>query len=127
MKIIKETTINEMAMDQMKAIDSCYSLGKKFIFHFHKIYKEGKDSPCFKHHCIEMQAWLDKCREFILKSTKRPLTPCDLIDWFFTATGSIDENNGFNSYEEIDVYNDFMLKLASDRKSKVIDVANKIL
>ena len=116
-----------MAVEQMKAIDICYSLGKRFIGHFHKLYKEGKNSESFSHHCQEMQAWLAKCRGLTLKSTKRPLTPCDLIDWFFTATGSIDENNGFYSYDEIDAYNSFMLALAANRDLKVIDAANQVL
>lgn len=127
MRFIKEDVLNGMAIERQDAIDRCYRLGKQFISHFHKIYKEGKNSLDFNHHCQEMQTWLDSCRDIRLKATNRLVTPSNLIDWFFTATGNIDEDNGFDSYEEIDAYNEFMLALAAHRESKVFDIASKIM
>lgn len=127
MKLIQESTLNEMAIPLNVAIDKCQELGTQFIEHFHKLFSEGKDSSSFCHHCKEMQGWLNKCRLIKLKTTNRHLTPANLIDWFFTATGSIDKDNGFNTYEEIDAYNEFMLALAANRESKVIDVAKQII
>ena len=55
------------------------------------------------------------------------LTPSNLIDWFFTAAGNIDEYNGFYTYEEIDAYNEFMLALAANKDSNVYVVAMNVL
>lgn len=122
MKVLKE-----MAIERADAIEICLSLGKKFIEHFHKLYTEGKNSPDFSHHCAEMQAWYDKCRILTLKNTKRMISSSNLIDWFFEAGGSIDENNGFNSYDEASAYEEFMLALLANKDSKVKTVAEQIL
>lgn len=116
-----------MAVERQDAIERCYTLGKRFIEHFHKIYKEGSDSDLFSHHCKEMQAWLNRCRSITLKSTNRPITTIELIDWFFTATGNIDEANGFKTQREIEVYNEFVSKLTVDREKSVISAAREVL
>ena len=125
MKIKKVAT--EQAQRRADAIITCMDLGDLFIQHFHKIYKEGKSSASFSHHCQEMQAWLDKCRKIKLQSTKKYVTSENLVDWFFTAGGLIDEDNGFYNYDEMDVYNSFMSALAANRDLKVIDIANQLL
>lgn len=127
MKVLKE-----MAIERADAIEICLSLGKKFIEHFHKLYNEGKNSPDFNHHCAEMQAWYDKCRILTLKNTKRKnttrmISSSNLLDWFFEAGGSIDESNGFDSYEESSVYEDFMLALLANKGTTVKSVAEQIL
>lgn len=119
--------LNERAFSRMDAMDKCIDLGKQFIDHFHKIYEEGKNSKDFVHHCTEMQAWLNYVRSIKLKTTKRYLTPSDLIDWFFTAGECIDADNGFDTYEEVDLYNEFFLALAANKDCKVINVATKLL
>ena len=122
MKVLKE-----MAIERADAIEICLSLGKQFIEHFHKLFTEGKSAPNFNHHCTEMQAWYDKCRVLTLKNTKRIISSSNLIDWFFEAGGSIDENNGFASYEESDAYEELMLALLANKDSKVRFVAEQIL
>ena len=124
---MKFRVLDEMAHDRADIMIKCQSLGELFIEHFHKLYSEGKDSSDFVHHCHEMQVWLDKGRKLKLKSTGRVLTPSSLIDWFFTAAGNIDEDNGFYTYEEIDAYNEFMLALAANKESNVYDVAMNVL
>lgn len=125
MKIRKIAT--EQAQRRADAIITCMDLGDLFIQHFHKIFKEGKDSESFSHHCQEMQAWLDKCRKIKLQSTKKYVTPENLVDWFFTAGGLIDEDNGFTSIDEITTYNDLITKLSIDRNSKVFNIAKDVL
>lgn len=118
--------INEMAFSKLDAIDKCIELGHQFIDHFHKVYKEDQTSYNYIHHCNEMQSWLDKCRRFKLKSTNNYLTPMDLIDWFFTAGECVDPDTGFIDNNEIEFYNKFILLLALDRNSKIIDVLNSM-
>lgn len=125
MKIRKIAT--EQAQRRADAIITCMDLGDLFIQHFHEIFKEGKDSESFSHHCQEMQAWLDKCRKIKLQSTKKYVTPENLVDWFFTAGGLIDEDNGFTSIDEITTYNDLITKLSIDRNSKVFNIAKDVL
>lgn len=124
---ISKMTINEMAFSKSEAIDKCIELGEKFIQHFHKVYREGKNSDCFTHHCSEMQAWLDKCRRFKLKNTNDYLTPINLIDWFFTAGQCVDVDNGFNTDKEINTYNTITIILAADRFTNVEDIMKQIL
>lgn len=124
---MKVHILNDMAMTRTEAISICMDLGKKFIEHFHKIYSEGKTSENFNHHCAEMQSWLDKCKSIKLKSNNKYLTPVNLIDWFFTAGGGIDEDNGFTDYAEIDTYNEFILALAANKDIKVKNVLQQIL
>lgn len=115
MKIIK---LNEMAMQQSDAIQTCRSQGTCFIKHFHKIYAEGPENPCFNHHCAEMQAWLDSCRKIKLKQDNKPINNVNMIDWFFTAGGGIDEENGFFDPHEVEAYDTFIIRMC-DRNSKV--------
>ena len=124
---MKVHILNEMAMTRTEAISICMDLGKKFIEHFHKIYSEGKTSENFNHHCAEMQSWLDKCKSIKLKSNNKYLTPVNLIDWFFTAGGGIDEDNGFTDYAEIEIYNKFIIILLADNATKIKNVLQEIL
>ena len=119
--------LNEMAHDRALAIEFCMDMGAQFIEHFHKVYREGISSDNFQHHCAEMQAWLDKCRKINLKSTKQYLTAQQLFDWFFTAGGLIDADNGFQTVAEIQAYTRFSNILASNRLTKVEDVARQLL
>lgn len=116
----------EMPTSRGDAIDVCSSLGKLFIEHFHKIYSEGIEGKDFPHHCAEMQAWLDKCRAMRLKGSNRHLTQIEQIDWFFTACGAIDEENGFITEDDADTYNRFVILLAGNPIS-VKDAAERVL
>lgn len=124
---MKVHILNEMAMTRTEAISTCMDLGEKFIEHFHKVYNEGKTSENFNHHCAEMQSWLDKCRKIKLKSTNKYLTPVNLIDWFFTACGGVDEDNGFTNNVEIEIYNKFIIILSADNATKIKNVLQEIL
>lgn len=117
--------INEMAFSKSDAIDKCIELGHQFIDHFHKVYKENQTSYNYIHHCNEMQSWLDECRK-ILIDTNHCLIGINLLDWFFTAGECIDSDTGFIDNNEIEFYNKFILLLALDRNSKIIDVLNSM-
>lgn len=117
--------LDEMATDRVNAIERCYALGKQFIEHFHKVYAEGTNSPDFPHHCSEMNGWLKQVRDIKLKATKKPLTDENLIDWFFTATGLIDEDNGFYTDDEIAMYERLIELLCGNHEMSVEEVAKE--
>lgn len=126
---VPEKTICEMIEAPFcrgDAIDICSSLGNLFIEHFHKIHSEGMEGKDFQHHCAEMQAWLDKCRSMRLKGSNRHLTQIEQIDWFFTACGAIDKENGFTTEDEADIYNRFVILLAGNPIS-VKNAAERVL
>ena len=119
-----EDFVKDMSMKRIDAIDRCYSLGKKFIEHFDKIYK-NPTSLDTNHHCDEMQSWYNQVRDITLKEDKKPLSKDCLIDWFFTATGNPDNFMSNPSREELNAYNDFTYNvlLNNDVKTSI----NKII
>ena len=116
--------VDEMAVEQSKAISLCMSLGRQFIEHFHKVYVEGVNSPNFKHHCHEMQTWYDTVRNIKLKSNNKPISRIHLMDWFFTVGASVED---FLSGEEADKYEQLVLGLLTTPSSKVEDILMKLL
>lgn len=101
--------LSDMAYERQDAIDRCNSLGKKFIEHFDKIYKEPK-SQAVNHWCNEMQGWLNDARNIRLRQNKKPLNYTDLIDWFFVIGSSSDAL--FNKEDEVDRYEEFLSKIS---------------
>lgn len=121
----QELTAYEMAYTHTKAMDLCYSLGKKFAEHFIKICKEGKDSNDFTHHCIEMQSWWDEVKDIRLKESKKKISYSDLNDWFFTL-GKDPED--FIPEEYLELYSKLYLNLLLNRDTADIKtVLNNIL
>lgn len=121
----QELTAYEMAYTYTKAMDLCYSLGKKFAGHFIKICKEGKDSNDFTHHCIEMQSWWDEVKDIRLKESKKKISYSDLNDWFFTL-GKDPED--FIPEEYLELYSKLYLNLLLNRDTADIKtVLNNIL
>lgn len=76
--------LNEMALSRADAMERCYSLGIKFIEHFHKIYTNPADVSV-NHWENEMQGWFNSIRRLKLKTTGKPLLNRQIIDWFLTA------------------------------------------
>lgn len=105
MKIYKESIrLTEMALSRTDAIDRCYSLGKLFILHFHKIYLESdKCSPLIYHWSCEMQSWYDAVRDIILKNNHKHLNGCQIKDWFYSFGSSYEEYFDYNT-DEIELY-----------------------
>lgn len=101
-------SLNEMAYSRPDAIDRCASLGKKFIEHFDKIYKEPKNQAV-NHWCNEMQVWYNSVKEISLKPKNKPLNGTQMRDWFYTF-GS-DSSVYFNDMTENDIYEEFIDKL----------------
>lgn len=117
--------LNEMAITRSEAIDKCYSFGKQFIEHFHKIMSEGKSADEFKHHCKEMQNFYDYVKQITLKQNNKKLPIDYLINWFFTIGSNVDE---VIKEPYVDIYEQLMIRLLQDRmNSKVFDILNELL
>lgn len=103
----KITKIEDMALSRSDAMERCISLGKKFIEHFDKIYKDP-NCQAVNHWTSEMQGWLNNVREIKLKTTNKTLLDGNLRDWFFTA-GALPEDFMTNAiYEELEAYDKFV-------------------
>lgn len=101
MKVYRIRKINDMALARVDAIDRCYSLGKKFIEHFHKIYKSPDDINV-NHWAGEMQGWLNSVKDIRLKMDKnRSILDGELRDWFYTAGSTPESIVSMDSEEQI--------------------------
>lgn len=107
----------EMAYSRSDILDRCASLGNRFVEHFDKIYKQGK--KYFKHHCIEMTAWLNEINRLVMKTTNKKLTKTQKYDWFFTA-GSIPEYL-FSDPNEVNAYKVFIGKLQANPELPIVE------
>lgn len=105
---LEEQCLNEMAYSRVDAMERCYSLGKRFIEHFDKIYKEP-DCQAVNHWCGEMQGWYNKIRDITLKPNNKHLNRTQMRDWFYTF-GS-DPTEYFDSLDENEVYEEFIDEL----------------
>ena len=114
-------------LERSDAINRCYSLGKRFIGHFDKIYKNPLAQDVNRY-CMEMQAWYNQVKVITLKEDKKTLSKNCLIDWFFTATGNPDNFMINPTREELDDYNDFTYKVLLNHnvKSDINDVIRKL-
>lgn len=114
--ITEAMILNELALQRTDAIDRCYSLGKNFIEHFHKVYM-NPDEETINHWGSEMQAWYDAVRDITLKYNNKHLNKSQMKDWFYSFGSSYEEyfNNDLN---EIDCYESFIDEL--DNNDEVI-------
>ena len=122
--IVKFNLLNEMAYERKDAILKCDELGNNFIEHFHKIMSEGKDSTDFIHHCIEMDAWWNKVKNIVIKSTKKKISKSQLKDWFFEVGSSV-EYIIQEEYQE--TYNELIFALLNDYSMSVKDILVNII
>lgn len=106
--------LNEMALSQSDAIRICMSLGRNFVKHFDKIYKE-KDSECVNHWISEMSAWYNEVKEIKLKSTKKSILSGKLRDWFFTFGAEPEDVIGEENTEELEIYDKFCNEVLSGK------------
>ena len=117
--------LHEMAFDRKEVIDRCFSNGQKFIEHFHKVMKEGKESTDYTHHCVEMQAFWNNVKKLVMKPRSKMIASDDLINWFFTA-GSDITNQIEEPYQ--DIYEKLILTMLNDRdNADVKDILNKLI
>lgn len=84
--------LNEMALSRRDAIDRCISLGTQFKEHFNKVIKDTPYSQDYIHHCIEMNAFWTQVKRIRLKGSNKFLSSELLVDWFFSAGGSIEDD-----------------------------------
>lgn len=105
---LEEKYLNEMAYSRADAMERCYSLGKRFIEHFDKIYKEPY-CQAVNHWCDEMQGWYNSISDVTLKPKNKHLNRTQMRDWFYTY-GS-DPTEYFDSLDENEVYEEFIDEL----------------
>lgn len=115
--------LNEMSMPRADAIDRCVSLGKKFIEHFDKIYKEPT-SEAVNHWVTEMTGWYNSVKEIRVKPNNKFLTITTINDSFFTA-GAEPTDFVEMSEEELQVYERFYI--AIDMGLTVREALNEVL
>lgn len=109
---IVDTAIYDMALSRADAMERCISLGKRFIEHFDKIYKNPNDSSV-QHWKGEMKGWLDSVKEIKLKNTNKPLLNTELHDWFFTAGANVGDFIRNPIGDEVRAYDKFILDCMS--------------
>lgn len=119
---LEEQSLNEMAYSRADAMERCYSLGKRFIEHFDKIYKEP-NSQAVNHWCGEMQSWYNKIRDITLKPNNKHLNRTQMRDWFYTF-GS-DPTEYFGSLDENEVYEEFIDEL--ENTDNISDAIKKVI
>lgn len=122
--------LNEMAMSRIDAIDRCYSLGKPFIEHFHKIYLDT-ENPARNHWESEMQNWYNMVRDITLKPKNKHLNMSQMKDWFYSFGSSYEEFFNEDS-DEIEAYESFIDELDESgdvKKSigEVLKTMNKVV
>lgn len=105
-EICEALKLEEQAQSRVDAINVCYSLGKKFIEHFNKIYIDVSNQAV-NHWCNEMQAWYDQMNDIVLKYNKKHLNNSQKKDWFYSFGSSYEEY--FNNNEnEIEMYEELI-------------------
>lgn len=109
---LNDAQISDMALNRADAIDRCISLGKKFIEHFDKIYKDP-DNNAVAHWKSEMRTWLGDVKAIKLKSNHEPLLNSQIHDWFLTAGAEAKDFMKNPSAKEITAYDDFAFKVLS--------------
>ena len=119
---LEEEYLYEMAYSRADAMERCYSLGKRFIEHFDKIYKESQ-AQAVNHWCAEMQAWYNNVREITLKPKNKHLNRTQMRDWFYTF-GS-DPTEYFKNNDENETYEEFIDEL--ENTNSVYEAIQNIL
>lgn len=107
-----DSAVADMALSRADAMERCISLGKRFIEHFDKIYKNPNDSSV-QHWKGEMKGWLDSVKEIKLKNTNKPLLNTELHDWFFTAGANVGDFIKSPMTNEIEAYDKFIINCLS--------------
>jgi rubrerythrin len=106
------SSIQDMALSRTDAMDRCISLGKQFIQHFDKMYKEPTNSAT-EHWLAEMDNWYKSVKQIKLKQNNSPLLTGELRDWFFTAgANAVDFMKSADRKEE-EVYDKFVNDIIS--------------
>lgn len=113
-KIIDSKTVFDMAMSRADAMEFCMSLGKVFIEHFDKLYKDPKNDAA-KHWSIEMKDKFDKVSSIILKNNNKPILDGNLRDWFFTAGANPEKYMKNPTDEELSDYDSFVTNLLQSK------------
>ena len=103
----------EMAMERSDAIEKCNSLGKRFLEHFHKIYKYPNDVSV-NHWAEEMQGWYGDVLNITFKHNKRPILKGTVKDWFLDCGSNPNTIIKDMTDDELEVYDKFCVSLLFD-------------
>lgn len=109
---VQHSRQNDMAIPMSRAMDKCMSLGKCFIKHFDKVYKNPNAREC-NHWIAEMDAWYKSVTGITLKTTGKPILRGQLRDWFFTAGADPENFMRCATYDELKKYDDFSENILS--------------
>lgn len=123
-RLMENHRLDEMALDRDKLIDRCMSLGRKFIDHYHEIYRLGAEDRDYDHHCGELQGWYASVKDLVFKHNHKKISKTQLIDWFFTRGSSIEEL--FPEDREAEIYEEFILKILSTDES-ISEILSELL
>lgn len=105
--------LTEMPLSRREAISISMDSGRQFIKHYVKVMEDiAGNLDTYTHHIKEMQGWWDGVKSIKLKSNSNPLTDINVIDWFFTAGGDVED---YVPEELVVAYNSFVHKVLSDR------------
>lgn len=106
------TSLSDMALSRTDAMDRAISLGRQFIKHFDKIYKNPKDNAV-EHWKSEMRTWFGDVKSIKLKSNHQPLLNSEIHDWFLTAGAEAQDFMKSPTQEEINAYDKFATEVLS--------------
>ena len=110
-------SVNDMTLSRRDAMDRCIGLGKQFISHFDKIYK-NKNSDDINHWIMEMNTFYKKVKEIKLKESNDEILSGDLRDWFFNAGANVKDFMKNSTYEEEKLYDNFVNKVINSNNIK---------
>lgn len=77
------------------------------------------NSDTLNHHIQEMQSFWDKVKILKFKNTNKLISNSNLMDWFFTMGSDVET---ILPDSMVDLYEEFMIKVLSDRDRKLIAV-----
>lgn len=117
--------INEQALSRSDVIDKCLDYGKVFVEHFIKVILDFENnSDTLNHHIQEMQSFWDKVKILKFKNTNKLISNSNLMDWFFTVGSDVET---ILPDSMVDLYEEFMIKVLSDRDRKLIEIFHEML
>ena len=81
------------------------------------------NSDTLNHHIQEMQSFWDKVKILRFKHNNKLISNSNLMDWFFTIGSDVETIIAENL---VDLYEEFIIKVLSDRNRKLIEIFHEI-
>ena len=124
---LKDTSIQDMAVDRKTAKRICTSFSKRILEHFLKCYRMPNNDS-FEHWTDELGAFIDDKKDIKLKPNNDRIKNEDLVSWLFlndnklnVSSLSDDEKKSYEDFYKNIVYNGFnaneaILKIIKEKK-----------